>query len=777
MKPRQRRPRPRSSVRLHIEPLEARLALSATAPIAFADAFDHAAAGHDSWQHRAAAIIGRFAPQAASRLQQSMHCTCGEDPPLGSLAWEKRDENGALLGGATFTIGPNNPLTGSGAPLSVVDNGANDADPDAGQILVNYVRLGTYVITETVAPAGYAIDDDPTRSATVSAGQLNAVVGAALGSPPGVDDPGDTDESDFHNRLAPGTIEWEKRDEKNLLQGGATFTVVNAGSTFSLSVTDNGANDVDPDAGQIKVINIPLDSYTVRETVAPEGYALDDDPTRSATVSAGSLNAVIGSPLGSPPGTDDPGNTNESDFHNRLGSIEWEKRDEKNLLQGGATFTVVSTTKAFDLTVVDNGANDTDPDAGQIKVINIPLDIYTVTETVAPEGYALDDDPTRKVTVREGNLSAEIGSELGAAPGIDDPGNSDESDFHNRLGSIEWEKRNENNVLQGGATFTIVSTTKPFSITVIDNSANDLDPDAGQIKVINIPLDTYTVTETVAPVGYEVDDDPTRSVTVREGNLSAVIGSELGSAPGIDDPGNSNESDFHNIPLPGGPPLGSISWEKRDNCGLLLGGATFTVGPTNPLTGGGTPLAVVDNGANDSDPDAGQICVNLVLPGTYTITETVPPVGYALDTDSTRVQTVGADNLHAVVGVQGTDNSGRTDESDFHNKKLPPPPVVCRPRCEVQPDPCRPGKTSLCISGTRESDCVTVAWRKGKLCVEVNGTRLGDYRVTGGVYVKRLGEHAQQRTEELLVRTQNQAPVLAASWTNRIAHALRLRLG
>src|SRR5690606_1643284 len=112
----------------------------------------------------------------------------------------------------------------------------------------------------------------------------------------------------------------------------------------------------------------------------------------------------------------------------------------------------------FHLTVVDNGINDLDPDAGQIKIVNILLDTYTVTETVAPPGYGIDDDPTRIVTVREGNLSAEIGTQ-----GMDDPGNSNESDFHNipdntATGSISWEKRDENNMLQGGATFTVVNS-------------------------------------------------------------------------------------------------------------------------------------------------------------------------------------------------------------------------------------------------------------------------------------------------------------------------------
>ena len=85
----------------------------------------------------------------------------------------------------------------------MVDGGANDADGLANGVLqVNNVLLGTYTITETIAPPGYAIDDDATRSVTVSAVDLNAVVGTQ-----GSNQAGDTDESDFHWEASLGRSE------------------------------------------------------------------------------------------------------------------------------------------------------------------------------------------------------------------------------------------------------------------------------------------------------------------------------------------------------------------------------------------------------------------------------------------------------------------------------------------------------------------------------------------------------------------------------------------
>ncbi|MBC7817779.1 MAG: DUF3494 domain-containing protein, partial [Planctomycetaceae bacterium] len=237
----------------------------------------------------------------------------------GSIAWEKRatDSNPVLLAGATFVISPN-PITGVGT-LLVVDGDLNDADGLANGVLrVNSALLGTYTITETVAPPGYAIDDDATRSVTVTPDDLHAVIGVQ-----GMDDVGNTDESDFHNSLSLGSIAWEKRDHLSALQGGATFTVSPdpTDGVGDVTILDNGPGDADPAAGQILVLNVPVGSYIVMETVPPLGFALDDDVTRAVTVTAGDLTQVIGVQ-----GIDDPGNTDESDFHNRLGSIAWEKR-------------------------------------------------------------------------------------------------------------------------------------------------------------------------------------------------------------------------------------------------------------------------------------------------------------------------------------------------------------------------------------------------------------------------------------------------------------------
>ncbi|MCI0357184.1 MAG: FG-GAP-like repeat-containing protein, partial [Planctomycetaceae bacterium] len=169
----------------------------------------------------------------------------------------------------------------------------------------------------------------------------------------------------------------------------------------------------------------PLGTHVITETIAPAGYALDDDATRSVTVTSGALAQVIGIQ-----GQDDPGNTDESDFHNRLGSVAWEKRTDVTPfpLQGGATFRITPNpfTGVGFLDVVDDDLNDADPTDGQFLINNVLLGTYTVTEIAAPTGFGLDNDTTREVTVSESELNPVIGIQ-----DQDDPGDTDESDFHN----------------------------------------------------------------------------------------------------------------------------------------------------------------------------------------------------------------------------------------------------------------------------------------------------------------------------------------------------------
>jgi len=81
----------------------------------------------------------------------------------GELIIEKRDEkSGHIIDapGVTFSIDPD-PFTGTGE-LQVEDNDPlYDSNPDNGIIDLKGILMGTYIVTEIVAPAGYTVDSNP----------------------------------------------------------------------------------------------------------------------------------------------------------------------------------------------------------------------------------------------------------------------------------------------------------------------------------------------------------------------------------------------------------------------------------------------------------------------------------------------------------------------------------------------------------------------------------------------------------------------------------------
>lgn len=105
----------------------------------------------------------------------------------GSIAWTKVDNAGVLQGGATFEVCKTHDFTLPAGPFedvtdvcfSVVDNGLNDEDADAGEFLVSGLSLGRYTVRETVAPAGFIADPD-TVTVELTPGDSNKTISTAF---------------------------------------------------------------------------------------------------------------------------------------------------------------------------------------------------------------------------------------------------------------------------------------------------------------------------------------------------------------------------------------------------------------------------------------------------------------------------------------------------------------------------------------------------------------------------------------------------------------------
>ena len=89
-----------------------------------------------------------------NNLSEDYVWTFSTGPDLLIMLFELRPDGQDLLGGGTFTITPN-PITLTGS-LTIADNGPSDENLDPGFIFISDIEFGSYVISETGVPDGFA---------------------------------------------------------------------------------------------------------------------------------------------------------------------------------------------------------------------------------------------------------------------------------------------------------------------------------------------------------------------------------------------------------------------------------------------------------------------------------------------------------------------------------------------------------------------------------------------------------------------------------------------
>ena len=190
------------------------------------------------------------------------------------------------------------------------------------------------------------------------------------------------------------------------------------------------------------------------------------------------------------------------------------------------------------------GKCDMDTKAGYFKVVDLADGTYTLTETVAPNGYSIAGPYTVTITTTNGVTSVSITNATGGSiannkiPNIRNTGtiswNKVSSDSNNdkKLSGSEWKLTktknfgwNDND--KDKAEYTDIASADQKLITITDcvpaenktaaettcsapagaaeGQPYDVDPAAGQFKLEGLDWGTYTLVETKAPDGYDVD--------------------------------------------------------------------------------------------------------------------------------------------------------------------------------------------------------------------------------------------------------------------------------
>ena len=178
------------------------------------------------------------------------------------------------------------------------------------------------------------------------------------------------------------------------------------------------------------------------------------------------------------------------------------------------------------------GKCDMNTEPGKFRVVDLANGTYTLTETVAPNGYTAGGSYT--VTIANG--TATITDASGNAitdnkiPNARNTGailwNKVSSDSENdkKLGGSEWKLTKTKifgwNATTGKAEYTDIGIAQQQAITITDcklgtgktcsapvegQKIYDVDPVEGQFKLTGLEWGTYTFVESKAPDGYDVD--------------------------------------------------------------------------------------------------------------------------------------------------------------------------------------------------------------------------------------------------------------------------------
>ncbi|HEY8109643.1 MAG TPA: hypothetical protein VIG05_02105, partial [Candidatus Nitrosotenuis sp.] len=143
---------------------------------------------------------------------------------------------------------------------------------------------------------------------------------------------------------------------------------------------------------------------------------------------------------------------------------------------------------------------------------------------------------------------------------------------------------------------------------------------------------------------------------------------------------------------------GGLRIEARDISEALIGGSTYTISP-NPY--GGSPLTVVDNGANDNDSTLGRVALGSAPFGSYDIVMITVPSSYNVFGNSTR------DEVHPT-DLNGT-SIFRVILQSANLSMLPPTTITTAPSLNTTTYTTWTGSyTATVVNGTSTQTITTV---------------------------------------------------------------------
>lgn len=461
----------------------------------------------------------------------------------------KTDENGKLLEGIKFTLKNSaggfvtaRESKGKYTYTGRGNTGTEFTTDGCGEIFVSGLLWGTYYLSETNAPKGMVGIKD--QIVKVDAENHNKTI-----------------ELKLENRSEKEKIEFKKTDGAGNGLAGAVFKlklVEKSGTAYS---TVEQMYAISDDEGRVSFEDVPYGVYELTEVIAPEGYVRSN---KTYYVSIGGAVAE-GKNIVSVPNPWTNSRT-EKEF-----TVEKVSADGGEPLNGAVFQVLDEGKKPIDGKIITT--------YGGSGTVTLPLGKYYLKETVAPEGYELNEEliPFEVTTNGRNTVTVKNTPKTG-------------------LLTVKKTDNGGNPLL--GAEFKIYAMgdearKNPIYTLITDSN--------GKAVKTGIPYGSYVAIESRAPEGYERDDTerpfdiPQKA---EDGTVSADISIFV----------KNTKSRY------------ALSIVKRD-----INDKNKKLANTKFAVRGGGFYAEVETGKD------GTATVEVPAAGEYSITEIAPPVGYTLD--------------------------------------------------------------------------------------------------------------------------------------------------
>ena len=393
---------------------------------------------------------------------------------FGSLTLTKWGPDSTPLAGAAFAL-----YNSSGTE---VRNGSTGAD---GTLSFTGLPYGSYTLKETAAPDGYVVSPELDRGVSVRISSAQSALSL-----------------NFTNETQKGSIEVTKTETgSGALLAGAHFGLYSDANAQNLLSSAYTGSD-----GKCSFTGLERGSYYIKEISAPTGYQLNPEIFTVVVGIGDEENDVA------PVWTQSVTVTDSK----RLYGLTVKKTDESGLLPlAGAEFTLTGNgiTQTSNITKDDGIATFTD----------LPFGEYTISETKAPDGYALAND----ITVRIDGSNT---------PAVYQPGQVVDGgtvkDTRTKLTVLKVDDKDGSKglagtgfVIRSGDQYVQASGSDgAYRFTGLSDEGTVFVTGTGGSFVLEyLPLGSYTLVEVQAPDGYVISQEET-GFSIRYAVQSVTVG-------------------------------------------------------------------------------------------------------------------------------------------------------------------------------------------------------------------------------------------------------------